>query len=141
MVKKSSQVKIVNIAIDGAAPPMTVPQVEELLKDNFNVMDIPLGQEVEVKTETKVWKNTFSDNQLNQDFEPSLNNDEVKEEMKELKSPLSELSEMINVRNHICGLIDTLTVKLTREEIKKIQLKVVELDRFIIDKSLAFNPS
>lgn len=49
---------------------------------------------------------------------------------------LNDLSNMITIRNYLNGIIDSLAIKLSREQVKSIQEKVRAFDIAIVERSL-----
>jgi hypothetical protein len=52
---------------------------------------------------------------------------------------VSDVANLIQIRAFINGMVDSMSVRLTREEVKAIQQKVGQMDRVILEKSLALD--
>jgi hypothetical protein len=49
---------------------------------------------------------------------------------------IQDVAGLITIRNFLVGSIDNLNIKLTREEIKNVQTRVVYLDKTIVEHAL-----
>ena len=49
---------------------------------------------------------------------------------------IQDLAGLVAIRNFLVGSIDNLNIKLTREEIKNVQTRVVLLDKTIVEQAL-----
>jgi hypothetical protein len=49
---------------------------------------------------------------------------------------IQDVAGLITIRNFLVGSIDNLNIKLTREEIKSVQTRVIYLDKTIVERAL-----
>ena len=58
-----------------------------------------------------------------------------------MNTHISDISNLIQVRAFIHSMVDSISVKLSREEVKAIQQKVAQMDKAILTQSLGLDLS